>query len=104
MACVMVCALSQSFGWLSGLGRRCWMSVGVRSFCLVQWWVVVLWGGDDVVGLWKVGRWKLDFPFAGWGWSGVVYVWGSMCRGVEGVSLLERYTGLVMVRKVGLCL
>jgi len=43
-------------------------------------------GGGGVVGLWKVGRWKLDFPFAGWGWSGVVYVWGSMCKGVEGVS------------------
>jgi len=50
MACVMVCESSQSFDWLSGLGRRCWMDVGVRSFCLVRWWVVVSW----VVVMWLV--------------------------------------------------
>jgi len=70
----------------------------------VCWCEVVLFGAvvgscvldcGGVVGLWKGGRWKLDCPFSGWGWSGVVYVWGSMCRGMEGVSLLVNYVVLV---------
>jgi len=60
----------------------CWCEVvlfgAVVSGCVM--------GGGDVVSLWKVGRWELEIPFSGWGWSGVVYVWGSVCRGVEGVS------------------
>jgi len=69
----------------------CWCEVGL--FGAVVGGCVM--GGGGVVGLWKVGSWKSDFPFAGWGWFGIVYVWG-VC-GLEGVSLLERCTGLVMV-------
>jgi len=50
MACVVVCSFRQSFGWSSGLGRRFWMSFGVRSFCSVRWWVDESW----VVLLWLV--------------------------------------------------
>ena len=35
----MVCSLIQLLGWSDGLGRRCRMFFGVRSFCLVRCWV-----------------------------------------------------------------
>jgi len=83
MACVMVCSFSQSFGWSYGLGRRCWMSFGVMSFCLVRWWVdeswvVVLWLVCGVVG---GGNWTSHF-LVGVGLA--LCMCGDVCAGGRG--------------------